>query len=414
MSRLLLLAALASLALVAMAPSCGSASPRAVATPLAPSPRDVYARMAAALTQPDAVFHAVLQSTSTEGPHSVTRRSEIWLDLASQRARSEIGITFEGIGTSHATWLIDGATWYQTQSGAAPRKREATVCHGAPDAVMSLLLECHGFFEQSATTVEQPLTFDDHPALALVTTGNVRGAGENQSFEDHLYIDAETYLPIAFTSDGIVEGASSVAVHTIERFENTFVPVASLAPDHFAPASIGYAEPSGVTSGDDLSAAAGISIVQMDLSFAPGTDLPVLVLASVSATSVDARALVGYRATLAYRRADREFAPVEITLRDWRVDEWGAAQASRNDWRASPCTHRTEIALAAGDATVLAGYAAATSVSGSCPTGDPDLFAAEARIAGAVVEIEPADGGAYSSAVGMQAVVGALTVFAAT
>lgn len=361
------------------------------------------------MTQPDAVFHTVVQNTTSEGPQTYVQRSEIWLDPAATRARGEIDIAFSTGAVRRATWIIDGRAWYHTQDGEPPGKRKANVCHDAPDAAVSLLLGCRGSLEQSTTSVESPLTFDERRAVALVTSGSARGAGEVQTFVDHLYLDAETYLPIALTTDGTIDGAVSEQLHTDARFENNFIPKAALAVDFFDPGSIGYVERQAPAL--PAQSSAGVAIVWPGQMFAPGDTLSSLSLRAAKATASNAVGLLGYRAYLEYGPSADEFALPQITLREWRREEWDAAGISTTAaWTSGACVRRIDIVLADGRAIIFSGYgpaASATMASAAadpCRNNEPDRFIAEVHVGDTVVLIDASNESAYNGVSGLTAI----------
>ncbi len=378
------------------------------------SATEVYERMNAAMTQPGAVFHTVIQNSTTEGPQTYSQRSEIWLDAATGRARAEIDIAFSTGVVRHAAWIIDGRTWYQTRDGEPPGKREASVCHGAPDAAVSLLLACRGSLEQSTTSVELPLTFDDQRAIALVTSGAARGAGEVQTFVDYLYLNAETYLPIALTTDGTIDGELSEQLHTIERFENGFVPKATLPANFFDAGSIGYVARTPPTL--PVASDAGVAIVWPGQMFAPDGALPALVLRAARAIATDHATLLGYRAYLEYGPSDDEFAPPQVTLREWRRDEWDqGSMLAAAAWTGGACVVRTDITLVEGSATIFSGYRGVASATlaaagaNPCPSSAPNRFLAEVHTGETVALMDALDESAYNSVSGLTAIARVLT-----
>lgn len=58
-----------------------------------------------------------------------------------------------------------------------------------------------------------------------------------------LYLDVETFLPIALQFDGTVDYGEESTLHGRWTYENDFLPLDSLPDDFFDPASIGYVEP---------------------------------------------------------------------------------------------------------------------------------------------------------------------------
>lgn len=120
---------------------------------------------------------------------------------------------------------------------------EALTCHGSDSAVLSTLLGCAGYLEESATRVGGSERYGGRQAIVIVTEGTSRGEDERLDFTDRLYVDARTWLPLAIETTGTFDYGPRASYKARDLFEHEFVAADSLAADFFEPASIGYVEP---------------------------------------------------------------------------------------------------------------------------------------------------------------------------
>ena len=79
--------------------------------------------------------------------------------------------------------------------------------------------------------------------MVLATKVVWSGTDETFDFTRRLYLDAETFLPIALHFDGTVDHGEVSTLRGQWTYENDFLPLDSLPDDFFDPASIGYFEP---------------------------------------------------------------------------------------------------------------------------------------------------------------------------
>jgi len=392
---------------------CGG-SPRG--TPGALPVEDAYTRIAAALARPGTVFHTVMTNETAQGDGGYRMRTEAWLDISRGVARVETHNTFVGAATGRtyaSTRIVSGAAMYTAQAGVATEKREAPRCHGDPGAVLAVLLGCHSLVESAETRSDGEVMFEEKAAIALVTTGTDRGPGETAEFVDTLYIDASTYLPVALDGTGTIEHGGTIEVRTSVRYDNDFVVMASLPAAFFDPASIGYAA-ADIAGGLD-GGVGGLAVVWPGVKVEAGADNAALELRQAAVHDGALSALMGYSATLAYGRADDEFAAPELLLREWGAEAWEARPRETGEWWDGGCIGSIDLASAGDEAELIAGYGPAIvrwseprSVEDRCPATAPDRYAARVRIGGTVVIVEARPGSAYGSRSAIEAVARSL------
>ncbi len=139
------------------------------------------------------------------------------------QVRPRSGLSSKGVGVAFGTQRCSGATLIT-----------ATLFFGCPvnsDDVRVRLIE--GEFEGSAS-------------LGLRQTGHSGGIDSVVAFDDTLWIDPVTYLPIAFVSHGVDRyalGGPSTTFDRVRRYHHEFVGADAIPPDFFESTAIGYVDP---------------------------------------------------------------------------------------------------------------------------------------------------------------------------
>ena len=222
--------------------SCGGGQPsRATSTQLQDAPAsvaDLYDRMTAAMTRPSQVFHSKLSTAwSGDTGHPYHPNGEVWLDLPGQAGRAESVFEDTPLVDRHTIRgnLARGGLVAPTSPNGTTPDVAALSCHDATSAVLSLVLVCETYIEQSTTKLEGLTDFEGARVVSLVSTGSYYGEDQNYTFTDHLYIDASSYLPVALVSEGLYDNGYDNHVRGITRYENDFVSAASLPKDWFGP-----------------------------------------------------------------------------------------------------------------------------------------------------------------------------------
>ena len=136
-----------------------------------------------------------------------------------------------------------------------------------------------------------------------------------------------------------------------------FVPLDSLSPDFFDPASIGYVavDPEEPLDTQDL----GVTAYWLGREFEGGDGLPALAFKEVT---------VGYgpevvpppfspAARIFYRAADDEFGWGMVVIEIYKPENWKAflAQSTASNWWQGFCVQREEVDLPDADAVIYAG-----------------------------------------------------------
>jgi hypothetical protein len=150
--------------------------------------------------------------------------------------------------------------------------------------------------------------------------------------------------------------------------------------------------PIGPRDNDDLEVPladprVGVPVRWLGRHFAPGRGLPPLRLAYTFGPERPQESLPGTRARLEYEPKRRRTQGVDLDV--WRPAQWrrfSRALSGRQFWK-TPCARARRVRLAAGHATVYAGYARLPR-SGSCPARSRDSFAALAFFRRVVVAVD--------------------------
>ncbi len=419
MDRILLRGPLTVAALV-LAPLALACSGDGEKTPAADvsadlSVEEVYARFTEAITRPGHVYHAVVEVNQEAGPFSYSGTVEHWVDVEGDLARQGSEITYGDGNTIRTQAIVAGGALYRSPSEDHPSSRvEARTCHGVSAAVGEILGFCPGYTEESTKTVEAG-RYEDQDAILIVTTGTSYGSDETFVFTSNLYLDSDTFLPIALEQTGTVDYGEVESTRGLSRYENDFVPGDSLPDDFFHPASIGYVErdpEEPLRTGDP-----GITVYWLGRDYPGSEELPPLALALAYLPPEQPEP---YRLILDYRLADEEFGPPALELQEWDAEEWDAflAQSRGGNWWNGPCVHAKETTLPKGRATIFMTFndlsGAALNGEVVCPDRPHDRFGAHAYMGSTVVAVKPLtassgeDRNPYDSLPGIEAVLQAL------
>lgn len=276
----------------------------------------LYTRMGAAMSRDGYLQLITIDSRTQIGEHTFDVDERIWMDARAGNARSERDVAFAGSSRAIAT-IVRGNAAYVLEDGAAPMKREARVCRSAPTAALSLVLACRGFMETvTSTRIVEDTVFDGVPAVTVETRSTTHGRDGVMRYVDRLYVDASSFLPIAFVSDGIRD--DGVVASSSAAYSHDWVEAAPLVNAPFDPATIGYMEtrPSDGLHPSD-------TYWLGDRYEPPG--IPALVLRGVFVADDVAAAFIGTRVVLTYGEAGDEFG--DSVVRISVVDGDSAAHA---------------------------------------------------------------------------------------
>ncbi len=208
--------------------------------------KEVYARLEQAMTRPGQVFHTAVRLSQEAGLLSYQGKFELWLSPAQNLARQVSEMTPEGGDTLRRgeTVLADGVIYGSPERGMPPLKHRALQCPEA-SVLVSTAIACWRFDQAGETSVEA-VQYEGVAAVVLATKVVWSGSDETFDVTRRLYLDAETFLPIALRFDGTVDYGEVAAMRGRWTYENEFLPLDSLPDDFFDPASIGYVEPEAV------------------------------------------------------------------------------------------------------------------------------------------------------------------------
>lgn len=324
------------------------------------TPEEFFARLEQAVTREGARFHAMMETVAvSEGKTQRLGHAEVWLDTGRRVSRGEWRkdpAWQADIGEQSTTIIVDGTSYIsvpgeETRRSDTEQSEQCRAVKGLAPVNLTVLM---GFFfcELSpvgvSPQVETEVEYEGRSAVALVYQKRLEGTGEGVGREDRasLYVSRETFLPLA----AVIEyrtPAGELRGRTITSYDVEFVPVDSLPPDFFEPASIGYVEkdPAAALNDPDL----GVTVYWLGRRFDPGSGLPPLVLDDALATTTPGSG-PGSRAKIDYRGG--------VVLLLWRPEDWARfAQTplGRLEWD-SPCARTREIALPRGRAVIFMTY----------------------------------------------------------
>lgn len=316
------------------------------------SVEEVYARFAEAITRPGHVYHAEVEISQDAGLFSYDATTEYWVDAERDLARQETEAALQDGQTQRSQTIIAGGARYRSATEDQPStKVEARACHGANAAIASVI-GCPGPTEESTKTVE-PGRYEGREAIVVVTTGTLHGSDETFTFTQRLYLDSETFLPIAAQSEGTVDYGEVEQTSGLSRYRNDFLPADSLPQDFFDPASIGYVErdPEEPLRTSDP----GITVYWLGRDYPGSSGLPPLTLAIAY---VQTERLKSFRASLEYKLAEDQFGTPAIALQEWDAEEWDAflAQSHGGNWWEWPCRESKELIVDGRRAVVHMGF----------------------------------------------------------
>lgn len=234
MKRLLAIAALA----VALSSCRGDGLPGEPGPPV----EEVYAKITQALLDHGDV--AIVSVASQEDDADRSRTRLMWLDAEAGRARVESRNTYQNLLTeTRGIEIVAAGMRYffsEGQQSRGQQSRPVVVCAGVPSAVLGLYTQCPGVDSLTATTTaREDAKFAGRRALVLVTRGSYYGIDSKITYDERLYVDATSFLPIARitkTHDSLGDTNSRSEI----RFIHTFVDRDTLPADWFDPSSALY------------------------------------------------------------------------------------------------------------------------------------------------------------------------------
>ena len=375
------------------AAACPSAAPPAAIDDVGElTPEQLTDRVAAALTCPGYVLHLRSTGDFEAGPYSSYSETDAWIDLERNLGRIDSRVIFNSEAARQAAeeegeelpefrevTIVRGDGEYTGERGpeVPARKQRPPDCHGPDRTALALILPCEGPTEELEVTVERNVAYQGRNAIAYVATGTSRGSDETYHTTARAYLDRDTLLPLGVTVDGTLDIGDVYPVYSDLAYQAQFVPLDSLPPDFFDPASIGYVEvdPEEPLETQDF----GVTVYWLGRGFEGGDSLPALALLHV--TTVPSSPF-SPTVEILYRRADDEFGSGIVVLEVYKPEIWEARPISSR----TRCVQTRDLALSGRQATIYSGYDELRIASGaSCPP--PDKFTAVVFIDNTVVEI---------------------------
>lgn len=203
-----------------------------------PPADEIYAQIQAALAREGEVV-VVSETVIAEGrsyPPGLSHR--FWLDVRDQTARIER--TLLSLGEERvSTTIIVGSLEYRVDERGQLHTRSSAPCNGGIPGAVALYSPCFPSPSRDlGTETRSQVEFDGRDAILIVTRGESGGEDSTVRLVRRLYVDAQTYLPLALVEEGKDDYARGPVVEfsSITRFMHTFIP----PPDFFSFKSAAY------------------------------------------------------------------------------------------------------------------------------------------------------------------------------
>ncbi len=293
---------------------------------------EAYSRIEEAITQPGFVFHTILETTAPReggqpGQLEPFYTKEFWIDMEREALREEFRLDpsraedFQDLlDLEMVLVVVDGFVYQPDDPSEALRFEAEESCPGTSSAVLARFLECGDFFSfptgvPSSIRLETAATYEDSAAVAIVF-----GAAAPDA-EVWLYLDAETFLPVARV--GVVSGSPEAEASLLGEYRNEFIPSDPVVAELVDPHSIGYGADNEDTLLDEI--AEEVPVYWLGSEFQPEGGFDSLVLVRIprpqdrrneAVGGVDDPGMAGW---LVYN-TPRGLPGVHILL--WRPEEW--------------------------------------------------------------------------------------------
>jgi len=291
---------------------------------------EVYARMERALDQGNGrVFHATillelqnaipdLPPTAVGAITSSSAKLDLWVDASAGVVRGEMRLNPPSNDAGAAArWIVRKNRIFNVDQDGTGRIVESVTCRGSDSVIIAQLMGCSSYFEKSTTRVESG-AYQGHRAVVLVTVGTATDEDSSSPFEERLYLDSRSYLPLS--AEGMSKHSPSNAQdsHESRHYEVEFVDRSTLAKDFFEPAAIGYAEADPAANLQP--AVNGMRIYWLGYEFAGPAGLSPLSLLQGSATRPVPPYYESVRIAYKLRGSSRGSALAALTLREYPAD----------------------------------------------------------------------------------------------
>jgi hypothetical protein len=201
-------------------------------------------RMLEALTSGDDVLYVRKAHLYESGEYERDLSFETWIDGSTQSLRLRDVVEPQSPPLPQISdRIIVNATGYYIDTAGAPQTFPQRSCPEARRLPLAEYLVC----AQTGDEITSRAVITEHPdgrrMLAIKWEGERQGSDSTISFTRYLYIDPDTYEPLASVEHGTDRMQGTSDRYTItEQFTHEFVPRDSLPADFFEPASIGFLE----------------------------------------------------------------------------------------------------------------------------------------------------------------------------
>lgn len=228
--------------------------------------QEAYTRLAQAMARPGQVFHTRVTTLQQLGPTTtdVWLITDIWVDLGQEVARRELRLApnLDAPVADKTHIVVDGSFTYLLVGGGL-FQRPVEICPGTASALLSLVVDCYRvgpYNEPFVYRTEPEATFEGTDAVLIVIQsprptrsplppqpGRPTPAQGENSIDNWLYLDRETYLPLGRLA-GPAQGGRPPDRPLLSTYENEFIAADSLPADFFDPATLDPVDPSPVFS----------------------------------------------------------------------------------------------------------------------------------------------------------------------
>ena len=322
--------------------------------------REVLNRLASALTCPGHVAHLTARVEGGPGVEPGPATVEFWLDVGNGALRIDSGRDARYAPVQIAN---NDGMFRRYDDDVAEKADHSPLCSEYYDEPLLPYLiddECFFLGWGPAVSVEAG-EYNGGQAIVLRTEQLFPYGPDEEDgiveFDTRVYFDPDTFVLLGVTNEGALEGHALPNEKFAADFELEFIPLSSLPPDFFDPASIGYVQP--VRELDDLAgtlywlgeilpAENGFSELRLDDAWAPGPSLqpteyigiiyyePDVALHEYAMAKIED---MHYWEDIGLILDECLAETVEVDLADARGIIWGKARERNDDGSCGPATH---------------------------------------------------------------------------
>jgi hypothetical protein len=303
------------------------------------TPEEVYVRVGRALDRPGFVYHDTV-TTEYDYPPLLKSwegesRFERWVDAGRDLAREERRYP-RGSGVWRAI-TAGGGRYIQTSRGI-PNVAEAERCRGGSPTT-STVLDCTRQIDKKSMRVEAG-EYEGKAAVVLVQNGTSYGSDETVRYTERLYLDPNTYLPIAKLMEGEMDYGEVAKLSARSTYSHEFIPADSLPAAFFDPRSFGAGR---LPSTRPLDRDWGIPAYWLGARYPGAGKLPPLEISAINTRSEMYEYFIDYRVA-------NSLTPMTVRVEVFDTAKWNPGWFSM--LLRQPCVKRTEVTLPGGRAVI--------------------------------------------------------------